>query len=137
MTDTLSRTELAKELGLSANRISELRKTGVLVTDAHGRYPRTNIANYRSYLDGYLRQRYAQEKETLVEATTLLVRERATQQTLRYCDLRSDLIAADVTRDYINFARTAITTAVEAMITDLVPKLVGIKAAAMRENPPL
>lgn len=130
MTDTLSRTELAGELALSPNRISELRKTGVLVSDDRGRYPRANIANYRAYLDQYLRNRYAQEKATLVEATTLLVRERAEQQALRFCDLRASLIAATIARDYLDYVRAAVSTAVEAMITDLVPKLVGAKQAA-------
>lgn len=101
MTDTLSRSELAQELGLSPNRVSELLKTGVFVRDEKGRYARTNIARYRTYLDQYLQQRYAQEKATLGHATTLLVRERAEQQSLRYHDLLSKLIPADLARDYI------------------------------------
>jgi hypothetical protein len=125
-TPTVSRTELASELGLSPNRVSELLKLGVFVRDEKGRYDRSNISKYRSYLEQYLKQRYNQEKECIVSATAQLVRARAEQKQLEFHKLITSLIYCEVARDYLDYVRNVVPAIVHAMVDQLAPVLADL-----------
>jgi len=125
----LTRAQIADELNISPQRVSELRTRGILIAKRN-LYARDNIQRYQEYQEAYLSARQNTEPDEIIAQQVRLVRERANQNLIEYIREHRSLIDARIVRDFYSHFNAVIPPVLNAMLDKLAPRI-----AYIDENP--
>jgi hypothetical protein len=117
--DWLTRAELARELGISVQRVSELRARGILIANKN-LYARDNVQRYQ---EAYLDARKNTEPDEIVAQQVRLVRERANQNLIECIREYRSLIDSRIVRDFYSHFNTVVPELLNLMVDKLAPRI--------------
>jgi hypothetical protein len=120
-----TRTQLADELSISPQRVSELRTRGILVAKRN-LYAADNIQRYQEYQDAYLVARKSTEPDEIIAQQVRLVRERANQNLIEYIRESRTLIDARVVRYHYAYFNAVIPEVFGRVAVKLAARIANI-----------
>jgi phage terminase Nu1 subunit (DNA packaging protein) len=123
--DWFTRAQLADELNISPQRVSELRTRGILIAKRN-LYARDNIQRFQEYQEAYLVARKNTEPAEIIAQQVRLVRERANQNLIEYIREYRSLIDARIVRDFYAHFNAVIPAVLERIVDKLSPRIAHI-----------